>query len=125
MLNDLPDLGMANRETRSLGAFNPNLVGHYFTLMTRRGAPPAAAGKTSGSGRRRVSRQGLNGVSISRTALSRSNVIAYAAKDCAPNSPPRLLILAVRARGLYGLGGERLDVEQKDLRVARLANQLN
>ncbi len=37
-LNDLPDLGMANREKRSLGRFSPDLVGHYFTLMTRRDA---------------------------------------------------------------------------------------
>ncbi len=44
-LNDLPDLGMANRETRSLGRFSPDLVGHYFTLMTRRGAPPLSLDK--------------------------------------------------------------------------------
>ncbi len=44
-LKDLPDPGMANRETRSLGAFSPDLVGHYFTLMTRRDAMPLSLDK--------------------------------------------------------------------------------
>ncbi len=35
------------RGTRSLGPFSPDLLGHYFTLMTmtRRGAPPLSLDK--------------------------------------------------------------------------------
>ncbi len=42
-LKDIPDLGLRENERASLGAFDPALVGHHFTLLTRRGDLSALA----------------------------------------------------------------------------------
>ena len=46
-LRDLPDIGLRDRDSKNLGRFHLDLVGRYYTLMTKRDAwpPPSALGE--------------------------------------------------------------------------------
>ena len=43
-LTDLPDLGLSDKEKKSLGRFHPNRAGLYYTLMMRRSGSPLSSG---------------------------------------------------------------------------------
>jgi hypothetical protein len=43
-LKDLRDLGIGEKEKRSLGRFHPDRVGLYYTLMAKRGGSPLPSG---------------------------------------------------------------------------------
>ena len=43
-LKDLPDLGISDKENKSLGRFHPKRLGLFYTLMTKRGGSPPPSG---------------------------------------------------------------------------------
>ena len=43
-LKNLSDLGLSDKENKSLGRFHPNRVGLYYTLMMRRSGSPLSSG---------------------------------------------------------------------------------